>query len=225
MRFGKPAAAACVLAAGLAAGGCASGANQNAAAGGRVTTAAGTATTGVASGAGAGAGSGVAGDGGSATPVAAGGSNGSGGSGTSGGGSNCQAANLRFQLGSSSGGASQTTQAVDLVNSGSAPCTMNGFPGVDMVGMANGQQDYSWSLERSNAAPGTVTLQPGATAHFDLVYLPEAAGDSSDISVMKLVITPPNTFTQAQVTFTESILLQDGATRPGTYISPISAGA
>lgn len=137
----------------------------------------------------------------------------------------CKASDLSFTLGATSGGSSQKTQVVDLTNKGSGACTMRGFPGVDLVGTANGQKNYTWSLERSSAKYSQVTLQPGETAHFGLIYLPEAAGDSADIAVTKLVITPPNAYTHAEVTWSQQVLLQDGATRPGTYITPVVSGS
>ena len=140
-------------------------------------------------------------------------------------GGTCQAANLSFAVGAKSGGSSGTTQAVDLTNKGSSACTMDGFPGVDLVGTANGQQNYTWSLQRSSAGHAKVTLQSGGTAHFDLVYLPSASGDSGDITVFKLVVTPPNGYTQAEVTWNQSVVLQDGATHSGTYITPIVSGS
>jgi Domain of unknown function (DUF4232) len=133
---------------------------------------------------------------------------------------------LSFALGAKTGASGQQmTQVVDMTNKGSSACTMRGFPGVDLVGTANGQQNFSWSLERSSASYAQVTLQPGGSAHFNLVYLPAAAGGGSDITVAKIVLTPPNTFTQAQVTWNQEVLLQDGATHPGTYIGPVTAGA
>jgi hypothetical protein len=42
--------------------------------------------------------------------------------------------------------------------------------------------------------------------------------------VSRLVITPPNAYTQAELTWNQSVVLQDGATHPGTYITPIAAG-
>jgi len=36
---------------------------------------------------------------------------------------------------------------------------------VDLAGAANGQSNYTWSLERSSASYNQVTLQPGGTAH------------------------------------------------------------
>jgi hypothetical protein len=132
---------------------------------------------------------------------------------------------LSFALGAKTGAAGQqTTQVVDLTNKGSSACTMQGFPGVDLVGSANGQQNYSWPLERSSASYAEVTLQHGGTAHFNLTYLPYASGDSTAIAVAKIVLTPPNTVTQAQLTWSQQVLLQDGATRPGTYIGPVTAG-
>jgi len=43
--------------------------------------------------------------------------------------------------------------------------------------------------------------------------------------VDKLVITPPNDSTHAELTWHQPVLLQDGATHPGTYISPVLPGA
>ena len=138
----------------------------------------------------------------------------------------CAVSALSFALGAKTGAAGQqATQVVDLTNKGSAACTMDGFPGVDLAGAANGQSNYTWSLERSSASYSQVTLQPGGTAHFTLTYLPSAAGDGTNMTVTKIVMTPPNTFTQAQLTWNQQVLLQDGATHPGTYIGPVTAGA
>jgi len=138
----------------------------------------------------------------------------------------CTVSALSFALGAKTGAAGQQmTQVVDLTNRGSAACAMKGFPGVDLVGVAKGQLNYSWSLARSSARYVQVTLQPGGIAHFNLIYLPYASGDGIEFTVVKLVLTPPNTFTQAQVTWSQAVLLQDGATHPGTFIGPVVAGA
>jgi hypothetical protein len=140
------------------------------------------------------------------------------------GSATCQATQLRYALGTVSGTSAQRTQVVDLTNKGAAACTLQGFPGVDLSGIANGQQNYTWSLERQSARYAAVTLQPGQTGHFSLVYLPDNS-TSGDMTVSKLVITPPNDYTQAEVTWNQSVLLQDGATRPGTYVTPVVAGS
>jgi Protein of unknown function (DUF4232) len=138
-------------------------------------------------------------------------------------GGTCQAAQLSYTLGALTG-TSQRTQVVDLTNNGSSACTLQGFPGVDLHGAANGQQNYTWSLVRQSVSYAAVTLQPGQTGHFSLIYLPGTSA-SGDMSVTKLIITPPNDYTQAEVTWNESVVLQDGATHPGTYISPVVAGS
>ena len=146
----------------------------------------------------------------------------------------CQPANLSFTLGAKTGDTTQSTQVVDLTNKGSSACTMDGFPGVNLVGVANGKQNYTWPLARSSASYASenhqgiseVTLQPGGTAHFDLRYLPGAAGDgNTHISVDKIVITPPNDYTQADMTWNQDVVLQDAATHPGTFIMPVVSGS
>ena len=146
----------------------------------------------------------------------------------------CQPSNLSFTLGAKTGGASQTTQVVDLTNKGSSACTMEGFPGVNLVGVANGQQNYTWPLTRSSASYASesnqgiskVTLQPGGTAHFDLRYLPGTPGDSNKlINVDKMVITPPNDYSHGEMTWQQDVVLQDAATHPGTYIMPVASGS
>ena len=115
------------------------------------------------------------------------------------GSATCQATNLGYALGAVTGTSAQRTQVVDLTNKGSSACSLDGFPGVDLTGIANGQQDYTWSLVRQSASYSTVTLQPGGTAHFSLIYLPGTSA-STDITVTKLVMTPPNDYTQAELT-------------------------
>ncbi len=142
----------------------------------------------------------------------------------------CQSTGLSYALGTKTG-SSQVTQAVDLTNTGSSACTMTGYPGVDVVGQANGNPDYTWSLIRQSAVNrgpvsySTVTLQPGATAHFNLFYLPGVVGQGVNIFVVKMVITPPDDFTQAQLTWGQLVVLQDNINYPGTYISPVMPGA
>jgi hypothetical protein len=138
----------------------------------------------------------------------------------------CQPGNLSLALGArTSGSRSQTTQTVDLTNQGPSACTMDGFPGVDLVGVARGQQDYRWSLARRPGGHSKVRLRPGGTAHFDVIYLPATSGNINSITVTKMMITPPNDDRQAELTWSPFVLLQDRAAHPGTYISPIVSGS
>jgi Domain of unknown function (DUF4232) len=136
---------------------------------------------------------------------------------------NCQPTGLRVALGAHSG-TSQVTQTVDLTNTSSSPCRLDGFAGVNLFGTAQGKSDYQWPLTRSAQSYSAVTVQPGATAHFNLVYLPAQAGDTV-IHVTKVIVTPPNDFSSVNVPWTQDILLQDAATHPGTWITPVQSGA
>jgi hypothetical protein len=140
------------------------------------------------------------------------------------GSATCQTGSLGYALGAATGTSSQRTQIVDLTNKGSSACTLEGFPGVNLTGTANGQANYSWSLVRQSARYSAVTLQPGGTAHFGLVYLPGTSA-STDIAVSTLVMTPPNDYSHTELTWNQSVVLQDAATRPGTYVTPVVAGS
>jgi hypothetical protein len=137
----------------------------------------------------------------------------------------CAEAQLRYSLGGRYGSPAQRIQVVRLTNRGWSACTLTGFPGVELVGKALGTRNYRWSLDWQRAHYATVTLRPGRTAHFDLIYLPFASGDGIDIAVREIVITPPNDFRHAALTWHQQVLLQDAATHPGTYVSPVRPGA
>jgi hypothetical protein len=215
MRFRTSMAAACVLAGGLAAGGCASASTGSPASSPPspvITDSTAPAVNGSPAAP-------VSDEPSTAAPSPSAQAGGNGGI--------CQPQNLTFALSGQAttpGYPGQKRQAVDLVNKGSSACTMTGFPGVDLAGVARGQQNYSWSLVRQSVSYSRVTLPPGGTAHFTVIYLPQAAGDSGGIAVAKMVITPPGAFTQAELTWNQTVVLQDGATHPGTYISPVAPG-
>jgi Protein of unknown function (DUF4232) len=136
----------------------------------------------------------------------------------------CQASNLHYALGTKSGTMGQVTQVINLTNTSKSTCTMTGFPGVDLVGAANGHKNYTWPLVRQSVRYSKVTLARGKTAHFKLIYLIGTRGDGANISVHEIVITPPNTRSHAELTWNQSVLLQDAATHPGTFISPVMSG-
>lgn len=138
--------------------------------------------------------------------------------------STCKTAGLRYAFGARHDDQGQVTRAVNLTNKGSSACTLTGFPGVDLVGVAHGKQNYTWPLVRQSAKYSRVTLAPGRTAHFNLVYLIGVPGDGMNITVHKIVITPPNDYAHADLSWSQPVLLQDAATYPGTYVGPVIAG-
>jgi hypothetical protein len=152
--------------------------------------------------------------------------------------STCQPKNLTFSLGDGRQiGPGQQTQAVDMTNQASSTCTMEGLPTVDLLGQADGQTgEYDWTLARSPAkGAAKVTLRPGATAHFDLVFLSgdfaDGGADKDVITVHKMVIRTPgdndpdHSAALGDLAWAQDVVLQDGATHPGTYVMPVASGS
>jgi hypothetical protein len=168
------------------------------------------------------AGSSTGGSGGSTPGSSTGGgtvTGGSNGSGTSTG--RCHTAGLGFSFGSGDGKVSSSDDqqhlAVVLKNKTSAACTVQGFPGVDLKSSGG-----SWSLTRSGATPKKVTLAAGSSATFTISFLPWNEGSGTEFKATSVVVTPPNETTSATLTWPGgSVLLQDGATHPGTYTGPV----
>ena len=136
----------------------------------------------------------------------------------------CQSSDLRISLASQDNISSQIVQWVQLTNAASTPCTMDGFAGVNLVGSANAKPGYSWPLGRDSESYSKITLQVGESAYFGIKYLPWASGDGSELSVADIVLTPPNTTTSVTLPWKAGVLLQDAATHPGTYLTPIALG-
>ncbi|MFD4502808.1 DUF4232 domain-containing protein [Streptomyces sp. NPDC058457] len=196
--------------------------------GGTAAPAAGDSTT--ANGSTGGSGSGSSGTGSSGSGSTSGSSSStSGGSSASGGSSSggssaagsvpaCQASQLGYSWADSGSGTGQQKHAVvAFTNKSGHSCTMYGFPGVDLVN--SGQK---WSLPRTNATPKRVTLANGASTNFAITFLVPAQGDSSDFTPTTVVVTAPNQRTSFDLPWHGgAVVLQDGATHPGSFIGPV----
>ncbi|MFD7018926.1 DUF4232 domain-containing protein [Streptomyces sp. NPDC059928] len=140
-----------------------------------------------------------------------------------GGSGHCLTSQLAFAVSPGSGAQSAGSQGVvtiTLTNNGAKPCVMKGYPGVDLVGATT-----KWSLTRGTAeTPSTVTVRPNATTTFNIFYLPFTKGSGQEFKPKSIVITPPGETHSHTLPWTfSSVLLQDGATHPGTYISPVGS--
>ncbi|WNV91130.1 DUF4232 domain-containing protein [Umezawaea sp. Da 62-37] len=114
----------------------------------------------------------------------------------------------------------QSRIALTMMNSGTTDCVLRGFPGVRL----GGKDGLPWDLGRTDDAVVDVPLAPGTAATSYLTYLPTT--DASGWEVASLLVTPPNTTdTQAFEWTLGKVVLQDGATHPGTYVgSAVSQG-
>jgi Protein of unknown function (DUF4232) len=143
------------------------------------------------------------------------------GSGTSAESERCHTAGLSFSVAPGSGAqevGSAGAVVIKMTNKGSSTCTMNGYPGVDLVGGGK-----TWSLSRqTSVTPHAVTVKPGGSTSFTITYLPFTAGSGQKLDVKTVVVTPPNETTSAKVAWDfQPVLLQDGATHPGTFVGPV----
>src|SRR5262249_50745909 len=107
---------------------------------------------------------------------------------------------------------------VAFANKSQRTCTVQGFPGVDLK-----DATHTWSLVRSSAATPTVTLAPGDVTSFRITFLPfEQGSGNQEFTPTSAVITPPNETTSVTLKWEAgSIVLQDGATHPGTFVNPV----
>lgn len=83
----------------------------------------------------------------------------------------CTATHLHGSVTTAAGGGSAGHQAYEIVfrNTGSSPCTLQGWPGVSFVGKGNGTQLGAPATFDRSSAHGTVTIAAGSTAHATLL--------------------------------------------------------
>ena len=104
----------------------------------------------------------------------------------------CGTDSLRLSTGpyGAPGDNTQMHFALILTNISPQSCTLQGYPGVDLVG----PDGPTYSLPRQSGAPQPVTLAPGAAASSRLTFLPTPDGWVPST----IVVTPPDAATQLQ---------------------------
>ncbi|MFI0817126.1 DUF4232 domain-containing protein [Streptomyces sp. NPDC021098] len=140
---------------------------------------------------------------------------GSGGTGASGGGSGaCKTSQLGF---STSHGMGEGTLIVNLKNNGSATCTLQGFPGVDLKG-----KDGSISADRSDLTPEKVSVKSGEETRFTLSYPPNTSGGTG-ATFTSLLVTPPGETHSHSVPASINLPASDG-TDSAIKVDPVGSG-
>jgi hypothetical protein len=135
----------------------------------------------------------------------------------------CTLDDVSAALGRTTGEAGQRHTAVVWTNTSPQACTMTGFGGVDLQG-PDDPMGPTFSLRRAEEQASTVRLQPGDAAHTTITWLPPQ--DGSEWVPTGMLVTPPDETRSASLEWPGgAVLRQDGATRPGTYISPVRPGA
>jgi hypothetical protein len=134
----------------------------------------------------------------------------------------CGADSLSLSTGpyGSPGDAAQMHFDVILTNVSPGSCTLQGYPGLDLVGPDDPVFGPTYSLPRASGDPQPITLAPGASASSRLTFLPSPDGWVPQT----IVVTPPDATTQLQSPWIPGgipVARQDAATHPGTYIGPL----
>ena len=136
----------------------------------------------------------------------------------------CAAGDLSVTLGAaraSTGG--QYERPVILTSHASRDCTVTGYPGVQLVARDGATYDV---VRSPLVRPTRIVLAPGGEARATLRYLTVAPGAEGAFDAVRLVVTPPNTFTQVPLAWDAGpVLDQSGATNPGTYIMAFAPAA
>lgn len=149
---------------------------------------------------------------GSGTTGSASGSSGTSGNGGSGTGNDCTASELTLQEGAGGGaGAESNGDAVANWNIFSkTPCTMDGFPGVDLVGINEdtGQQTRISVPRSTSATPSKVTLSGSDDGQLSIEYLP-GSNSSFEFKATEMIITPPNTYNQLTYKLSSPWLIEE----------------
>lgn len=141
----------------------------------------------------------------------------------------CLASQLQIAPLQGNGAAGTIYQTVSLTNTSSATCTLDGYPGMQLLD-AQGSSiptnvvrggSPSFPTAAANQPPATVTLAPQQAAVFSLDYEDVPVGDETSCPTStKAQITPPNDTASAVVT------LQITACGGGTvHVSPVYASS
>jgi Protein of unknown function (DUF4232) len=141
----------------------------------------------------------------------------------------CTTQDLQVKVGTGEGAAGSVYQVIDFTNSGSAPCTLYGYPGVSL-GSGSPVTQVGAAATRSNtSAAAVVTLAPGATGNA-LLRVTQAmnypSATCSPKATTYLHIFPPNQTAAVDVAYKstgcgkEAVkLLTIGAVQPGANSS------
>ncbi|MFI9230812.1 DUF4232 domain-containing protein [Streptomyces rimosus] len=113
----------------------------------------------------------------------------------------------------------ETATSIVLTNKNNRTCTIGGFPGVDLRPDAGGP---NWSLARSSAEHGSITLGPGDSTDFTLNLAMAKNNEEDSWKPQTVAVTPPNETTALTLKWPWGPLIhQDGATHPTTFVNPI----
>ncbi|MEE1753965.1 DUF4232 domain-containing protein [Streptomyces sp. SP18CS02] len=112
----------------------------------------------------------------------------------------------------------QRTADVSVTNKGSDACALRGYPDVKLVQ----GETVETLFDQTSASPGTVTVEPGASARFTLTFLAAKAGEAAVIEPTHAAVVLPNTTAGKHLQWQWGpVAQQEAATHPGNYTGPV----
>ncbi|MEW2389342.1 DUF4232 domain-containing protein [Streptomyces venezuelae] len=113
----------------------------------------------------------------------------------------------------------QETAVVELKNSGSETCTLKGQPGVSLT---EGKTSETLRGGSDKSEPKQVSLDPGKSTTFTLVFLSEKAEPKQGFTPEKTVVTPPGNKDTVDLSWKWGpVTKQESATHPGNWVGPV----
>ncbi|GLE54524.1 DUF4232 domain-containing protein [Mycobacterium montefiorense] len=115
---------------------------------------------------------------------------------------------------------------VILTNVSQQTCTLQGYPGVDLVGPDDPTLGPTYSLPRQSGDVQAVVLAPGASAASLVAFLPKIGpgGWEPAWPPTTIVVTPPDSTTALQTPWIAdglTVLRQGDGTHPGGRVGPL----
>ncbi|MET9801403.1 DUF4232 domain-containing protein [Streptomyces sp. NPDC006368] len=115
----------------------------------------------------------------------------------------------------------QDTAVVRLTHTGDRTCTLKGFPDVVLL---DGTDRYD--LPQAQVTPSRVTLAPGRSTTFTVVFLSEKDDPKQAFDAVKVAIAAPGDKASKTLPWPWGpVTDQRSATHPGSYVLPVGAKA
>ncbi|OYN77962.1 hypothetical protein CG716_17040 [Mycolicibacterium sphagni] len=111
---------------------------------------------------------------------------------------------------------------VIFTNTSAQTCSLQGYPGVNLIGPDDPTWGPDYQLPQQAGDPQPVTLAPGAAATSRLTFLPNPNGWVPQT----IAVTLPNNPGLIQIPWIPGgipVARQDAASHPGTYIGPLQS--
>jgi Protein of unknown function (DUF4232) len=123
--------------------------------------------------------------------------------------STCKSTQLVASVGQGNGGAGTIYQTINFTNTGTTPCTLMGYPGMQLYSsggatipttVVRGLGANPGTTPAAGAAPALVTLAPKVAAQFTLRYEDVPVGNETSCPMSATAaVTPPNLFSSLTV--------------------------